>query len=442
MSFAAVLERIEKVQNPYPGLRPFEIQEAHLFFGRDQQIGELVARLQRSRFVAVVGVSGSGKSSLVRAGLIPALGRTQIGAGGARWRIVVTRPGGTPFQNLSTDLQKAGLDSSDLQRSSQGLLHVARQLGADETLLVVVDQFEELFRYKDLQPVQEEGRQQREAAASEAAEFVQLLLTATQYLPPVYIVLTMRSDYQGDCAEFRGLPEALNESQYLVPRLTRQQRTEAIEGPLGHAQIAPSLVQRILNDAGDEPDRLPLLQHVLMRTWSQWRKSDPEQIRGIELQDYLHPSIGGLEHALNQHAEELLSGVPEKTTETIFKRLTAEGRSRRERRNPTQLSELWEACGIETEEECKNVNAVIDRFRQEEATFLTPRDGDLKPEAYIDITHESLIREWGRLRRWVAEEAESRATFMRIYDDAQLFAQGRADTTLYRGRLKGRFGIP
>lgn len=427
MSFAAVLERIETVQNPYPGLRPFDTEEAHLFFGRDQQIAELIGRLQRSRFVAVVGVSGGGKSSLVRAGLIPALGRVHLGAEAARWRMLVTRPGGTPFQNLATDLQRMGLDPSGLRRSSQGLLHVARQLGEDETLLVVVDQFEELFRYKDVQTVHKKGREQKEAAASEAAEFVQLLLTSTQYLPPVYVVLTMRSDYLGDCAEFRGLPEALNESQYLVPRLTRQQRMEAIEGPLGQTRIAPSLVQRILNDAGDEPDRLPLLQHALTRTWSQSRKSDPGQTRSIELQDYLAPSVGGLEHALDRHAEELLTGVPGKTAETIFKRLTAEGLSRRERRNPTQLYELWEECGAETEDERRILNTVVDHFRHEEATFLTPRVGELKSDTYIDITHESLIREWGTLRRWVAEEAEDHTTFIRIYDDAQLYATGKGD---------------
>ena len=160
MSFAAVLERIEKAQNPYPGLRPFETQESPLFFGRDQQIAELVTRLQRSRFVAVIGVSGSGKSSLVRAGLIPALERTHVGGAGARWRIVVTRPAGAPFQSLATDLQREGLNPSDLRRSSQGLVQVARQLAADETLLVVVDQFEELFRYKDLQVVDKESRQE------------------------------------------------------------------------------------------------------------------------------------------------------------------------------------------------------------------------------------------------------------------------------------------
>src|SRR5882724_13135893 len=131
MSFAAVLDRIEKTQNPYPGLRPFETQESSLFFGRDQQVAELVTRLERSRLVAVVGVSGSGKSSLVRAGLIPALERTHLGGAGARWRIVVTRPAGAPFQSLARDLRKQELDASDLRRSSQGLVHAARQLDAD-----------------------------------------------------------------------------------------------------------------------------------------------------------------------------------------------------------------------------------------------------------------------------------------------------------------------
>src|SRR5262249_16814322 len=121
MSFAAVLERLKKLENPYPGLRHFETEESHLFFGRDQQIAELVSRLERNRFVAVVGVSGSGKSSLVRAGLIPALERSRVGEAGTRWRIVVTRPAGAPFERLAADLLKKGLDASTLRHSSHGL---------------------------------------------------------------------------------------------------------------------------------------------------------------------------------------------------------------------------------------------------------------------------------------------------------------------------------
>ena len=149
MSFASVVARLRTLENPYPGLRPFETQESHLFFGRDQQVAELVSRLERNRFVAVVGVSGSGKSSLVRAGLIPALERVHLSDAGRRWRMVVTRPAGAPFERLAEDLVNAGLDASALAESSHGLIEAARHLPADESLLVVVDQFEELFRYKE-----------------------------------------------------------------------------------------------------------------------------------------------------------------------------------------------------------------------------------------------------------------------------------------------------
>lgn len=338
MSFSTVLERLQKIESPYPGLRPFETWESHLFFGRDQQIAELVGRLEHNRFLAVVGVSGSGKSSLVRAGLIPALERTPVGEAGIHWRMVVTRPAGAPFASLAADLSRNRLDAAGLRQSSYGLVQIARQLPREETLLVVVDQFEELFRYKDLEPVTEDARQRRNAAALEAAEFVQLLLASSRQQPPVYIVLTMRSDYLGDCAEFRDLPETLNECQYLVPRLTREQTKQGIEGPLGRTGIAPSLVQRILNDVGDEPDQLPVLQHALMRTWSHWRGSDPEQKRRIELQDY--EAVGGFENALNQHADELLAGVPADVAATIFQRLTARGHGNRERRDPATLAEL------------------------------------------------------------------------------------------------------
>jgi uncharacterized delta-60 repeat protein len=430
MSFTAVLERLQKLENPYPGLRPFETQESHLFFGRDQQIAELVGRLDRNRFVAVVGVSGSGKSSLVRAGLIPALERGSVGEAGSRWHMVVTRPAGAPYSSLAADLSKSGLDPSSLRQSSHGLVQVARQLPREETLLVVVDQFEELFRYKDREPVTEEARRARQTAASEASEFVQLLLAASRQQPPVYIVLTMRSDYLGDCAEFRDLPETLNDCQYLVPRLTREQRKQGIEGPLGSTAIAPSLVQLILNDAGDEPDQLPILQHALMRTWSHWRKSDPEQKRRIDVQDY--EASGRFGNALNQHADELLEGVPDQIAETIFKRLTARGRrGHRERRDPATLAELWAVCGAETPEQQSQATAVIDHFRQGEATFLAPRDGALLPHMYIDITHESLIRQWKKLRdEWLPQESKSAKTFLYLLARAASWKAGKGEVLL------------
>ena len=301
--------------NPYPGLRPFRHDENHLFFGRDGQSNDLLRRLRRNRFLAVVGTSGSGKSSLVKAGLLPDLEGGLMSGAGSRWRIALFRPGGNPIANLAEALCRPGillaedeapedavmqtaLTTVTLRRSALGLVEAYRQatLPASDNLLIVVDQFEELFRFKEAAPV--------ENAADEAAAFVKLLLNAAkQREVPLYVIITMRSDFLGDCAEFVDLPEAVNDGQYLIPRMSRNERRQAITGPVavGGAQMTPRLVQRLLSDMGDNPDQLPILQHALMRTWNHWQAGS-ENSQPLDLADY--EEIGGMAAALSRHADE------------------------------------------------------------------------------------------------------------------------------------------
>jgi hypothetical protein len=408
MTFATVLERLQRLDNPYPGLRPFEPQEAYLFYGRDPQIAGLAERVAQHRFLAVVGASGCGKSSLVLAGLLPALQSESV------WRVSIMRPRGAPY----TELAKAvGMDETTLRRSSFGLLNAVT---GGVPVLLVVDQFEELFRYQDQESLDVAYKARTSA---DAAEFVQLLLTSTQEPGPVSVILTMRSDYLGRCAEFRGLPEALNGAQYLVPRLSREERREAVEGPLGRVRIAQSLVQEILNEVGDAPDRLPVLQHVLMRTWQQWRKADRDATREINRDDYR--AAGSMDGALDQHGNELMEGQPRGVVETIFRRLTAVGASRQERRDPATVADLYELCGAVSDWQRAEVLAVLDRFRLGDATFLTPRDGNLTPDTYIDITHESLMRIWRILRdEWMPAEQRAARTLLRLRDRAEYWRKG------------------
>ena len=257
--------------NPFPGLRPFGSDDHHLFFGREEQTAALLQLLRKNRFLAVVGTSGSGKSSLVRAGMIAALyGGTMTHAGSA-WEVMILRPGGSPIENLAKAMVDADLyDAEDpnslprlkatLNRSRFGLVEAMKQSDVFEegtNLLVVIDQFEELFRFR------QQGINSEEAAAA----FVNLLLTASQQTEcPIYVTITMRSDYLGDCSEIPGLAEAVNDGEYLIPRLLRDQKRDAIEKPVGvgGAKISPLLVQRLLNDVGDDSDQLPVLQHALM----------------------------------------------------------------------------------------------------------------------------------------------------------------------------------
>jgi WD40 repeat protein len=438
-----------ETNNPFPGLRPFEPGETHLFFGRDGQSEQIILRLGRTHFLAVVGTSGSGKSSLVRAGLLPALQGGLMASAGSGWRVAMFRPGHDPVGNLARTLaspevfgaegdveeeMRAALTEATLRRSSLGLLEVVRQarggaagsaarLKPSENLLVVVDQFEELFRFRQLIEV--------ENSKEDAAAFVRLLLEASAAAEEkIYVVLTMRSDFLGDCSQFQGLPEAINEGQYLIPRMNRDERRDAVTGPVavGGGRITKPLVNQLLNDMGDNPDQLPILQHALMRTWDYWesvrRNGEP-----IDLPHY--NAIGGMSEALSLHAEEAYGELGEggaeqsarqRVAEKLFKALTEKGADNRETRRPL---ELRDACALAEADESEVV-AVVETFRRPGRSFLMPpATVPLVSDSLIDISHESLIRNWTRLKAWTDEEAQSARTYKRLAETAVLHAAGQ-----------------
>ena len=421
------------LDNPYPGLRPFLADETHLFFGRDEHRIELLQRLRQTRFLAVVGTSGSGKSSLVRAGLLPGILGGFMAGQGRRWRIADLHPGTDPIGNLARALDQQGVlrdqplsedessfTAATLRRSGLGLVQVVDEarLPAADTLLVLVDQFEEIFR----------GLEAGGAIVpDDATAFVKLLLAAsTQAQGRIFVVLTMRSDFLGDCARFRGLPEAINAGQYLVPRLNRDQIREAITGPAAvrGAVLAPSLVDRLLNDVGDNPDQLPILQHALMRTWDHWIRRRSAADVQIEIEDF--DAIGGMREALNRHADEVLEGLSvglpadaaarrQRIAQQLFKALVDTAPSGREVRRFAQLSELVSITGATQDE----LRAIVAPFREPQNAFLTPPiNKPLGDKDQLDISHESLIRNWLTLQRWRLEEKASGEQYRLLADTA------------------------
>jgi hypothetical protein len=426
--------------NPFPGLRPFQKHEEHLFFGREKQIDALLDRLAATRFLAVVGTSGSGKSSLVNCGLRPALYRGVIGSAGTQWRIVQFRPGNRPIIAMAAALAEKGVlydevppgpftltevIESTLRLSKLGLLDVAggANLRDDVNLLVVVDQFEELFRFQDT------GGTRRDVAAEvsdEATAFVNLLLEPREHTCRIYVVLTMRSDFLGECAQFYGLPEAINRGQYLVPRMTREERRRAIAGPagVGGADVDTVLLTRLVNDVGGNPDQLSILQHALNRTWARWKKDG--STGPLTLTHY--QDIGTMAHALDQDAEEayaeLVTPSERRICEHLFKALTDKASDARGVRRPTSFEMLCHLTGATVDDLTK----VIDGFRQPNRSFLMPPYPEpLTPETIIDISHESLMRVWDRLRIWTDEEARSAATYRRLSETTALQAAGTAN---------------
>jgi hypothetical protein len=439
-------------QIPYPGLRPFERGESDIFFGREEQTDQLLRTLEIKHFLAVVGPSGCGKSSLVRAGMTAGLETGYMAKAGARWRVASMRPGTCPYRKLAAALldnlalgpERQGYENSEafleatLRRGPLGLIEVIREtpLPPGTNLLLLVDQFEEVFRFRAT------------TDHDEADAFVALLLMSTQQESPIYVVLTMRSDYIGDCAVFAGLPEALNQSQYLAPRLTREQRHFAIVGParVFGGDVEPQLVNRILNEMGTEPDLLPVFQHLLMRMWTYDRSSGAESTgdigsstpaaaaipepqsaasgRVLTLRDY--DAVGGFTNALSNHANDVFDSLNEdqrKTATLLFRRLCERGGQLRDVRRPTPLHDIVDLAHLSLDE----VRSVADAFRSPEHCFLTPLFPEpLAPETVLDIGHESLIRQWDRLNKWVELERESARTYRFLAETASLWKEGKA----------------
>jgi len=430
--------------NPFVGLRPFRSDEGQLFFGRLEQATELLEKLHHTRFLGVVGSSGCGKSSLIRAGLIPKLKAGFLVSDRSRWRVAVLQPGAAPLANLAAALLTAA-EMNEAPVSSQltppppdqvaDLVTALRRSGAaaavklltpalgedNANLLLLIDQFEELFHFG----IDSQDPDKRD----EATIFVSVMLELTrQDTLPIYAAMTMRSDYLGECDNFFGLPEALNLSQYLVPRLTRRQRRQAIEGPvrLFSARIAPRLVDRVLNDMGDQSDQLPVMQHALMRTWDHWQPTgDP----ALDLRHY--QDAGTVEGALSKDADKALEGMNEKElriTTLMFQALTNTDESNRRVRRPAHLSELQAVTGASE----TRLRGIIERFQRDGRTFLNIEDEQVSDDPLVDISHESLIRQWRKLGEWLEDEADSRDIYLRLADASARYEKDRAEGRLWR----------
>jgi energy-coupling factor transporter ATP-binding protein EcfA2 len=455
-------------KNPYLGLRPFDEEDRDVFFGRSSHVDSLLERLLSRRFVAVVGPSGCGKSSLVRAGLIPALYDGLLEGSGQAWKVAKLRPGGDPAQALRTALLElapearaaarddaadetaaasespspkapeasdAGNGDSErfgarkfyvgeaLDGSHDALARAAAQLtlGTEANLLILVDQFEELFRFKRRSGDETEWFER-------SNRFVQQLLVAASdpargSRGRAFVVLTMRDEFVGKCALFPGLAEAMNAGLYLVPRLTRAQLMKAVRLPakVGGREVSAALAERIINDSFSLQDELPVLQHALMRTW----RAAKAGAATLELGDYKNEKVGTVADALDVHGEEIaaedapeprLSPRQRGLLETVLKRLTLHT-GEESTRSPASLGELAEVAGVKHED--ADLRSVIERLRASDCQFLSPPSVvKLEPATQIDLTHEAILRRWARLKEWAIEERQDAQAYRRILDAA------------------------
>ncbi len=414
--------------NPFPGLRAFRPDEGHLFFGRMESTIKVVSKLKENRFVAVLGASGSGKSSLVLSGVIPALLKENTEEKKS-WSYLVFRPALNPVDHLATELSVlsagAGFNqlsdvsvAASLHNRTEGLNDVINRIRKNlrQQVVIVIDQFEEIFRFS---PATSRG-----LPGDDATDFIDLIVNAMQKPDHgLYIILTLRSEYVSDCGRFHSLTNLMNSSSYLLPQIPVDQMVTVIEEPvkLSGGSIDRSLVKLILSDLEERPGQLPVLQHLMMRTWNQWSRLG-DLSRPIGIADY--EAVGMLKGAISQHAGQAFDSLDERhryVCSRLFRTITTRSDDGRELRKPERISTIAVLTGCAEHE----IIGVAEVFRSPEYSFLTPsKEVPLNGESILDLTHESIIRLWGNLRKWMDEEEASVKLYRQLASAAAQYQEG------------------
>ena len=395
---------------PYKGLAAYQLDDARFFCGRESLIDELVRRVQLHQVLVVGGPSGSGKSSLVRAGLLPALSDGVL-PGSEHWRVIVMTPGRDPLkelcdaldvpEDLCPDTSHEDMSNDDSLRTDE--LITACGLNENDTL-IFVDQFEELFTL---------------APPGQRKDFFKVLSTVTDLARSrVKLVIAIRADFYAACAQIPWLAGKITNNQVLVGPMTRTELRRAIAEParLAGLYLEQGLIEAILDEAGSEAGSLPLMSHALVETWVR-RRGNTLTLEGFR-------AAGGVAGAISQTADATynhqLDDGGREATKRLFLRLVAPSEGVPETRRAIARAE------IELDDDAATESRVVEQLTK--ARLLSVDDDR------IQIAHEALLRTWPRLRAWIEESRDDLRMRQKIsHAAAEWNGEQRDEDLLYRG---------
>jgi WD40 repeat protein len=409
---------------PYRGLESFDAEHAGFYFGREGDTLRVLEKLKASRFVAVIGASGSGKSSLVRAGVVPALARGALPDSDA-WSSRVFTPGARPVNMLAAQVARLFPHDStarlvDQMREDERTLDLALSVAMadrppEERVVAVVDQFEEIFTICS-------DQHERHAFLSN------LLHAATIPGGRLIVLIAMRADFYHHCESDDLLRALVAAQQFMVGPLGPEDLRRVIEEPARQVGLEPEagLVKTIISDVAGRPGTLPLLSHVLLELW--------RARRGGMLTLEAYVANGGVEGALAARANATYEGLSTEHREIarrVLLRLTQPGEGTEDTRRRAAMTEL-----VTSPRENADVHSVVDSLARER--LLTVGTDDVSGAETVDVTHEALIRAWPLLRSWINDDRELLRAQRRLSEAAAEWEEGgRDDALLYRG---GRLG--
>lgn len=414
-------------ENPYKGLRAFQQADAADFFGRAKLIEKIIDRFKDDddygRFLAIVGPSGSGKSSVVKAGIIPAIRRGAL-PDSEQWFVVEMVPGIDPMEELEAALLRIAVNPpesllSQLNEDDRGLLRAIKRVlpDTDSEIVLVIDQFEELFTLVDDE--------------AQRAHFLNSILTAaTNARSQLRIIITLRADFYDRPLNYTRFGELIRRRTEVILPMTPEELELAIAGPARRVGMGleQGLVTAIVADVGEQPGTLPLLQYALTELF--------ERRQGIVLTQKAYQEIGGTMGALAKRADELydsLSDEGQEIARQIFLRLITLGDGTEDTRRRVLQSEL-----LTIKDDFDLISMIIDAFGR--YRLLTFDHDPISRTATVEVAHEALIRQWIRLRDWLANSREDLRTQRRLTAAAEEWILANRDRSfLARGSRLQRF---
>jgi WD40 repeat protein/transcriptional regulator with XRE-family HTH domain len=406
--------------NPYKGLRPFQESDAPDFFGRDALTARLLARLAEparfARFLAVVGPSGSGKSSVVRAGLLPALRHGAL-APFQGWPVLDLVPGAYPLEEVEAALLRLAPNPPasllpQLREDPRGLVRAAKRALPDPQtgLVLVLDQFEELFTLVPDEAVR------RHVLDS-------LYAAATDERSPLLVVATLRADFYDRPLSYRAAGELLRERAEVVLPMSAEELEQAIVRPAARrgVELEPDLLAAIVRDTGEQPGALPLLQYALTELFEQ-RTDGLMTLRAYR-------ASGGVQGALSRRAESLYAGLTaaeQEEARQLFLRLVTLGEDGEDTRRRVRRAEIAGAARDEAA-----LERVLDLFGSHR--LLTFDRDPVAGVPTVEVAHEALLRSWPRLRGWIEGARESLRVHRRLLAAANEWAGAGQDASYLAG---------